>query len=230
MIYKSSNAPTFVKDFDESRREAVIAFATYNSLDSDQDIATKGMFNKSINEHFDKIRFFKNHDKNIALGLIKEFMEDDMHAYVRVQFSKATAGNDAWIMAQEGVMKDASYGFTPIKQEKIEGKGRRFKEVKLYEVSLLTHWGAHPMSGLRSIEKGVSNEELKDLESHVHLLEKFIRNTKASDETIKQAIDQLEIIKTFLNINTVSTQNEPPTSDTKSEDTLKELLNIFKTK
>lgn len=229
MIYKGSNAPTFVKDFDEGKREAVIAFATYNSLDSDQDIATKGMFTKSWSEHSNKIRFFQNHNTSMPLGKIKSFHEDDNHGYAVVEFSKSRNGEDAWIMAQEGVMQDASYGFSPIKSERIEGKGRKFLEVKLFEVSLLTHWGAHPQSGLVGIQKGVDNSVLNELTNHLTLLEKFVHNTKASDEVIKEQLQVIDNIKAVLNINTVATHvaDEPTTSEIKMED-VQEFLKLLK--
>lgn len=228
MIYKSTRDAVKVKDTDESKREAIIAYSTYNTRDSDKDISTKGMFTKTWKENFDKIRFFKNHNPNEPLGFIKEFYEDDMHAYAHVVFSKSTLGNDAFIMAQEGVMKDASFGFSPIKDktEPLDGGGRVFREVKLYEVSLLTHWGAHPSSGVTNMLKSVDNLNLKQLEDELNLLENFVNKTSITDDSIIEIYKQIDIIKQLLNFE--CTPREPQKKSVNKGDVLTKILNELK--
>lgn len=154
-----------IKDVDTGTRTAVIAFATYGSLDRDGDRANKGMFTKSWQEGREDIRFFKNHDKTTGPGRVIDFWEDDKHGYVKAYLGTHTEGNDMLIQLDEGIIVAASYGFMPIKDRmaKIEGKGYDYKSVRWMEVSPLTHWGAHPESGVVSVSKSFNPEILKEL-------------------------------------------------------------------
>jgi HK97 family phage prohead protease len=162
MIYKS--AQKSIHDIDMSKRVAVTKFATYGTFDRDEDRANKGMFTKSWNE-FKEVRFFLNHEKKQAPGKIQQLWDDDTHAYAKAWMGTHTLGEDVLKMMDEGIITDSSYGFDPIKAARIPGKGRDFKEVFHKEVSVLTHWGAHPGSKVISVEKEWENEvlELKQL-------------------------------------------------------------------
>ena len=220
MLYKGTQFPA--KDLDMGKRTAVIAYATYNSLDRDGDIASKGMFTKSWNEAFGDIKFYKNHNSDILLGGVERFWEDDNHAYALVKMSKGRDGEDALIQMDEGFLKDASYGFDPIKVAPIQNKGRKFLEAKLWEISLLTKWPAHPSSGVIEVNKTAQDIkqdiELKELCERIMKMESFCRNSKASDETIKEILVELEEAKAFLSkYDTAPTQddddqNEPDAS------------------
>jgi HK97 family phage prohead protease len=218
MLYKGTRFLN--KDIDLGKRTAVIAYATYNSLDRDGDIASKGMFSKSWNESHEDIRFFKNHNKDILLGSIERFWEDDNHAYAMVKMSKSRDGEDALIQMDEGILKDASYGFEPIKSTPIQNKGRKFSEVKLWEISALTHWGAHPESGVREVNKTAikPDAEFKELAERIIKMETLARNSKASDESIEELLIEIEAAKAYLSkYDTAPTQkdddqNEPDAS------------------
>jgi len=136
-----------LKDFDLQKRESVIAFATYKSLDSDQDRSNRGMFDKSWKENSKRVRYFLNHDKNLAPGKIIRLWDDSEHAYAQVGHDKSTLGNDILEKLDYGTIVAASFGFVPKKFKEIKGKGLDFFEVEHHEVSVLTHWGAHEQSG-----------------------------------------------------------------------------------
>lgn len=154
-----------VKDIDLAKREAVIAFATYKSLDLDEDMSTRGMFDKSWRENKGIVRYFLNHDKKQAPGKIERLWDDDTHAYAQVKHGTHTIGEDVLKQLDEGIIVAASFGFDPIKFKDIKGKGKQFLEVKHYEVSALTHWGAHTDSGPVAVQKAVTdfNFRLKSL-------------------------------------------------------------------
>jgi HK97 family phage prohead protease len=154
-----------VKDIDLSKREAVIAFATYKSLDSDGDRSNRGMFDKSWRENRSMVRYFLNHDKKQAPGKIERLWDDDEHAYAQVKHGTHTIGEDVLKQLDEGIIVAASFGFDPIKYKDIKGKGKDLKEVVHYEVSGLTHWGAHSESGPVLVNKSLNefNFRLKSL-------------------------------------------------------------------
>lgn len=150
-----------VKDIDLNKREAVIAFATYKSLDLDGDRSNRGMFDKSWREQPNIVRYFLNHDKKQAPGKIEQLWDDADHAYARVKHGTHTLGEDVLKQLDEGIIVAASFGFDPVKYKDIKGKGKDFTEVKHYEVSALTHWGAHTESGPVAVQKALINQSFR---------------------------------------------------------------------
>lgn len=158
-----------MKDFDLGKRESVIAFATYKTLDGDQDRSNRGMFDKSWKENMKMVRYYLNHKKDLAPGKIIRTWDDDEHAYAHVGHDKSQLGNDVLEKLDYGTIVAASFGFDPVKYKDIRGKGKDFTEVKHYEVSVLTHWGSHPDSGpvatMKALDKGpVRLKQLNEIE------------------------------------------------------------------
>lgn len=147
-----------IKDIDMSKREAVIAHATYKTLDGDGDRSNRGMFDKSWKEKWNILRFFLNHKKDQAPGKPLQAWDDSEHAYTRVKLGTHSLGDDVLKMLDEGVIVAASFGFDPTKFLNIKNnKGKDFKEVIHYETSVLTHWGAHEESGIVKVEKAIGS-------------------------------------------------------------------------
>lgn len=168
-------AANSIQDVDLGKRTAITAFATYGSLDRDKDRSFKGMFTKSWNE-FQDTRVFLNHDKTQAPGKIygddfkKSLWEDDKHAYAKMYFGTHTLGDDTLKMMDEGIIKDSSFWFVPLKYDKNEAGGHNLREVFQKDVSVLTHWGAHPESKIVAVQKSANDlalppEVLKQLSS-----------------------------------------------------------------
>jgi HK97 family phage prohead protease len=262
-----------IKDIDFQKRTAVIAQATYNSLDREGDRANKGMFTKSWNESRSDIRLFKNHNKYSGPGRVDEFWEDEQHGYIKAYLGTNTEGEDVLRQLDEKIIVASSFGFNPVRAPKMSNKGVDLKEVQWLETSVLTHWGAHKDSGVVSVQKHWSPERLKelndteknflrrlienrsqalqmsiemngivtegtdmwsyineiigsqsydlgylkrrleygvkevdDLRAGIKAMEKFIQNTKASDECILQITEELENTKSLLSeIDTAAT-------------------------
>lgn len=172
-----------IKDIDMSKREAVIAHATYKTFDSDRDISNRGMFDKSWANSFHLLRFFLNHKKDQAPGKVIHTWDDDQHAYTRVKLGTHTLGEDVLKMLDEQVIVAASFGFDPTRYKDIKGAGKSFIEVKHYETSVLTHWGAHEQSGVVKVEKAadVPKFNLKQLsQPEQDLLNRLIDNGMGS--------------------------------------------------
>lgn len=172
-----------IKDIDLSKREAVIAHATYKTLDGDGDRSNRGMFDKSWKENFSLLRFFLNHKKDQAPGKVMQTWDDSEHAFTRVKLGTHTLGEDVLKMLDEQTIVAASFGFDPIKFKDIKGKGKDFFEVKHYETSVLTHWGAHEQSGVVAVVKAADMPKfnLKQLsQTEQDLLNQLIDNGMGS--------------------------------------------------
>lgn len=281
-----------VKDIDKSTRTIINRYAVFNNKDRDKDISRKGMTLKSVTESFDDVRFFLNHEKTQAPGVPVKMWEQEDGAYSESKCGTHTLGNDVLIMADEGIIKAASFGYEVVKSNKMADGIRELKEVKVWEYSLLTHWGANPLAGPTSVTKefnpvsfvkslstteqdvflqlvqgdnmaiqqlvelwlsldtssdlyswlgwhisrrieitqSIRSElkwnpaEVTALKSHIVTMEKFCRNTNASDDCIKQVQKEIKNAKLFLvELDTATTEpiTQPGVSD------LKELASVF---
>lgn len=158
---KIKSAKDSISDVDLNKREAIVAFATYNTPDRDKDIANQGMFKKSWQE-FTDVLLFENHDKLRVPGKILKLWDDPNNAHAHIQLGRDTLGNDTLLRIQDGIMKNSSYLFYPLKYDPIKGGGMSVKEAFHKEVSLLTHWGAHPESRVTAVAKQASEVTIHD--------------------------------------------------------------------
>ena len=214
--YKST--PLEVKDLDRSKRTAVIAFATYNNVDRGGDILRPGAFKKSWNENKSDIRFFLNHDPSQAPGKGLDFFDDGDHANVKAYLGTHTLGEDTLKMMDEGIITDASFGFNTIQSNNIDVKGksvRELKEVRQREFSVLTDWGMNPASKVLRVTKSLNGDAYKAISDRLAKLEKFCRNTTASDECIKNILQEVKSLQSIVSqFDTADTHdaNEPTAS------------------
>lgn len=162
---KIKAAKDSVSDVDLGKREAKVAFATYKSRDRDGDRANQGMFNKSWKE-FTDVRLFENHDKLKAPGKILKMWDDPNNAFGHLKMGTHTLGEDTLKQMAEGIITDTSYMFYALKADPLPGGGQDLREVFHKEISVLTHWGAHPGSKIVAVQKSADNfgpEVLKQL-------------------------------------------------------------------
>lgn len=223
-----------LKDFDKGKRQAVIAHAAYNNIDRTEDISRKGMFDKSWAESFSDLAFYLNHKSDLTPGKPIKTWDDDEKAYTQVYLGTHTLGEDVLKMMDEGIIKKASFGYIPIKKDFIEVKGRRvreLKEVKHVETSVLTVLQANPLASVVSVTKSAEFEnDLLELKSSLALLEKFCRNTTATDDCIKEIIKEVLQAKHILSkYDTAFTEADhslqPDASTEEKAKTIKHFIN-----
>lgn len=208
-----------LKDLDKSKRTAIIAHAVYDNIDLTRDIARKGMFNKSWAESGMDINLYLNHNDEQAPGKVTGTYEDDQKAYTKAWMGTHTLGNDVLTMMDEGIIKKASFGYIATKSNQIQVKStkvRELKEVRHLETSLLTKIPANLKAGVISVTKAfesMSTVEVKQFYEHLDTLEKFCRNTKASDDCIRSMMQEAQNMKQFISeYNTAFTHKEPDAS------------------
>ena len=200
-----------LKDLDDSKGIVSFYFSSFGNKDSDGDILQKGAFTKSIKENLSRIKHFKNHDPKLAVGKILELGEDEKGAFAVSQMSKSTLGKDTLIEYKEGIISEHSHGFQTINESFSKDRDANIiTEVKLWEVSSLTHWGANsqtPVTGIKSLE---------DVGKIFKSLEKLLKNSDISDERgleLQKSYDQLGIL--------IKSLGKPSESDTSKADILK---------
>ena len=199
-----------LKGIEESKGIVEFYFSSFGNKDSDGDIMEKGSFKKSINENLSRIKHFKNHDPHLAVGRILELGEDSKGAYAVSQMSKSTIGRDTLIEYQEGMITEHSHGFQTVREAFSKEKGANvISEVKLWEVSSLTAWGANsntPTTGIKSLE---------DIETLFKNLENILTKSNISDER------GAELQKSYDHLGNLIKSLRAPSQDTQEAERLK---------
>jgi HK97 family phage prohead protease len=184
MIYSYKTLDLQVKDVD--RKEGIVSgyFSAFNIKDADGDVILPGAFTKSISEMFPKgrIKHLMNHDPSKPLGKILELKEDDYGLFYTSKVGTHSLGRDFIKMVESDLIREHSIGFKDLTPEgKRKGEGaNNITEVRLYEGSSLTAWGANEYTPLVEMKGDVDS-----LLDRVSKFEKFVRSTDATDETIE---------------------------------------------
>jgi HK97 family phage prohead protease len=175
-------------------------FSKFNNVDGDGDIIRPGAFAKTIKEQgpqsaLPRIKHLLNHDPSLPLGVLKSLTEDAYGLAYESQIGSHEGGEDFIKMVESGLITEHSIGFKIIKRNQIQSYENYLKnpsagqyeitEVKLYEGSSLTAWGANPLTPITSLK---SLNDLDMLVAKHEAIEKFCRNTSATDDTIQMLL------------------------------------------
>ena len=145
MNIKHMTVPFTVKQMDEEDSE-FFKFegygATFGNVDLGRDRIIPGAFNRTIQEHNDtgkKLPILWQHDTDMPLGIYIELREDDRGLFVKGKMPK---GDDfvrgrVFPQMKAGSVSSMSIGYSATRWD-IDGDVRNLKEIKLYEISLVT--------------------------------------------------------------------------------------------
>ena len=186
------------KDIDLPKGIVSGYFSQFGTVDSDGDIIEKGAFSKSIKERGPSskklIKHLLDHKRDWAVGVIQVLKEDDFGLYYESKVGSHANGRDFLLMVESEIINQHSIGYQVVKyNQDNDKKTTRLTEIKLLEGSSLQFLGANentPIVGIKSVKEAME---------HAFLLEKFIHNSTATDETLqelgqklKSLINQLE--------------------------------------
>ena len=139
-----------LKDIDMKKRTVVGYLSSFDNIDRDGDIITKGAFKKSLQERKSEIRFLNQHDWKQPHGYFAELEEDDYGLYfVSNPLIDTTFSSDVLKMYEAEIIDEHSIGFEVVKKEYKEGV-RYLNELKLYEGSNVT-MASNPLAKLREV-------------------------------------------------------------------------------
>jgi len=216
MIYGYKRLQQEVKDVDAKKGIVSGYFSAFNIKDSDGDIIRPGAFQKSINEWFPKgrIKHLLNHDPRQPLGKIMDLKEDAYGLYYESQIGKHNLGQDFIKMVESDLVKEHSIGFNVIKEQKGDS-ANELLDIKLFEGSSLTSWGANeytPLLGMKGHDMHNRIERLKKLE-------KFVKSTDATDETIELLLLEIKQLNQLIeDMSSAGAAVEAPVEQPKAED------------
>ena len=191
-----------LEDLDEGSRQVKGYFASFDTLDSDNDVIRQGAFTKSIAERGPnspgnrKIAHLRDHDFTHQIGNPIELFEDSKGLGFVSQMGRSTKGNDAFLDYQDGILREHSIGFNYIsdKMDYIEPDKSAFdselghyeiREVKLWEGSGVT-FGANEFTPTLEANKSILDSDyLLNLETEMNGLIYAIKNGRGTDERLE---------------------------------------------
>jgi HK97 family phage prohead protease len=209
-IYKDHTTPNLaIKDVDGQKGIITGYFSAFNNVDSDGDIIRKGAFDRTIRENGPKsskprIKHLMNHNTSLPLGLVTDLKEDDYGLLYESKVGSHSLGQDFIKMIESGLITEHSIGFRTMKRNQLQDYDGYMKnpsrgwfeltEIKLFEGSSLTAWGANantPLTGLKT------ELQVEGVNNRIDLLCKALRNGTFTDETFDLLEIELQQLKQF---------------------------------
>jgi uncharacterized protein len=217
-----------IKDVDTKAGIVTGYFAAFDSVDSDRDIIRKGAFSRTIKENgpaskTPRIRHLLNHSPSQPLGEIQSLKEDNYGLLYESKIGSHNLGQDFLKMVESNLVKEHSIGYSIVKRNQVgqwddpkNGAVYELTELKLYEGSSLTGWGANQFTPLLGAKGAI---DLDRVAEQISNLEKFCRNTDATDQCIELCL--LEIKQLGSLIQTMSS-NQPAVKAVDPQEGLKD--------
>lgn len=231
--YKSDVMPAQFKDADAKKGIVTGYFSNFNTVDSDGDIIRPGAYAKTIKENGPasskpRIKHLLNHDSQHPLGRLLELKEDETGLYYESQVGTHDEGVNFIKMVESGLISEHSVGFKTIKESKLKDGTNEITEIKLWEGSSLTAWGANqytPLTGMKSEDKVLMAEKAN---KRIDLLTKALRNGTFNDETFELLeIELKQLQQLFIDLTkTTQPAEEAVKPDAGNESLLIEIKSI----
>ncbi len=199
-LYKNGSISASIKDVDGKKGVVTGYFASFGNVDADGDVIEPGAFSKTImesgpNSAQPRIKHLMNHNASQPLGKINSLSEDAKGLNYESQVGSHTLGQDFIKMVDSGLITEHSIGYQTMKRNQLQdyegfmknpsGGWYSLTELKLWEGSSLTSWGANMNTPLTGMKEEKSEDWFQLLVNRQKNLEKFCRNSTASDETIE---------------------------------------------
>ena len=208
-----------IKDADVKLGIVTGYLASFNNLDSDNDIILSGAFTKTIAENGPasskpRIKYLLDHNQSKALGVFTVLHEDTKGLYYEAQAGSHILGQDFIKMVESGLITEHSIGYASIKKTVINPDAdwhqqqTQLQELKLYEGSALQCWGANentPLTGMKA---------LKYAEQRIPNIISALKNGTFSDKTFEYLEKELLFLQ-----QAFKSENETTEPEGKKEDT-----------
>lgn len=181
-------------------------FAMFGNKDLDGDIIERGAFSKTIQERGPNgkglIKFLLDHDRYKAVAKITSLEEDSKGLRYSAKIGTHSLGLDFMKMIESELINQHSFGFVTVKElYDSQAKANRIKEVMMHEGSAIQFLGANPETTFIDLKSD------SDAMLYLEKLEKFIRTTDCTDDTIITLETRLKSLTLLLKPE-VSTLND----------------------
>ena len=124
--------------------------AVFENIESGGDIIEQGAFTKTLAEGWERVKILALHsDSCLPIGRPIELREDENGLYISARISDTAMGRDVKILLKDHVLNELSIGYDPVIFDYDENGIRHLREVKLWEVSVVT-WAMNPEAVITS--------------------------------------------------------------------------------
>ena len=202
---KKTEYKTLLFDMDEYDEEQGIFSgygAVFGNIDDGGDIIEPGAFTKTIAEGWERVKILALHnDAWLPIGRPIEIREDAKGLYIKAKVSDTAMGRDIKVLLKDGVLNELSIGYDPIVFDYDETGIRHLREVKLWEISIVT-WAMNPeatITGYKAVEAADRAVKLiADAAEEVREGRKIssarLKTLKDASETMKRAAKTLDAL------------------------------------
>jgi hypothetical protein len=167
--------------------------SVFGNIDSHKDIVEPGAFKKTLKEAGDRVKFLWQHDPWQPIGKPTDMAEDSKGLHVKGVIAPTQLGKDALILMKEGILDELSIGYNTVKEEWDNNTGiRRIKEVKLWEISLVT-FASNPLATVTNVKNLQGIERLATA-----LQEEFKAGKMLSDKNKQIVLDAITALQTLV--------------------------------
>lgn len=220
---------------DVSSKKITGYFAHFNNEDSDGDTIIPGAFAKTIRERGPdskqpRIKYLRNHLVYEPIGKLDTLKETPPGLYYEATPGSHMIGQDTVKMIESGLITEHSFGYDVIRKQVVDenadwaNRKQILQELMMWEGSGLTGWGANELTGAATLKALGQKAYLDMLGNRQKALEKFCRNTTASDELIEALLlENKQLTQYIIDLSTDAEQSPPP--DTKAKIQFSLLLN-----
>ena len=184
---------------DSDMKQGIVSgyFAVFGNKDLDGDVIEPGAFSKTIQERGPAgkqlIKYLLDHDKNKVVAKMMNLYEDQRGLRYEAKIGTHAAGQDFQKMVESELINQHSFGFRTIKEMYDEqAKANLIKEVMMYEGSAVQFLGANPETTFIDLKSEA------DAFEYLTRLEKFVKTSDATDETLEKLESQLKSLLEML--------------------------------
>ena len=184
---------------DSDMKQGIVSgyFAMFGNKDLDGDVIEPGAFSKTVMERGPQgkqlIKYLLDHDKNKVVAKITNLYEDEKGLRYEAKIGSHAAGQDFQKMIESELINQHSFGFRTIKEQyDADSKANLIKEVMMYEGSAVQFLGANPETTFIDLKSE------QDAFNYLERLEKFVKTSDATDETLEKLENQLKSLLDIL--------------------------------
>jgi len=214
LITKSVDSPLLIKKFDVEAGEIKAYVTTFGNADLVGDVMDKSAadnFVKNFNDQENaSLPMLWEHKRDEIIGNWTKFEIDEKGVIGTGSLYKGVSkADDVRVYLEKGAVGSVSIGFRSTDYEDLKTGGRLFKEIELFETSIVIQ-PANPQAQIVSAKNEEGQIDLRNLE-------KALRDAGLSR---KEAVSFISAGK--------STLRDVAEEERKSEDVLAQLINLYK--
>lgn len=174
--------------------------AVFSNIDSGGDIIEPGAFTKTIAEGVGRVKILSGHNESLLpIGIPLELREDAKGLFLKAKISDTTLGKDVKTLIQDGVLCELSIGYDPVTFEYDAEGIRHLKEVKLWEISVVT-WAMNEEAVITDYKGGevaarveaMTQDVVTDIKAGRKISAARLKALKETSAAMKQASKMLD--------------------------------------